>query len=277
MFAGGCDVGPFAAGAASAAASAEHVVQVQAGRRLLVLAVRGSDTAPKVTVDGPGGTHIVTPADAAGIRNATTLLVQAPEALTTFVLVRDPAPGRWTVTGDGIASVRTAAERPSVEVSATVRKGRLHWRLRPQPGQRVTFIERGPRTARTIVTTTRARGDVRYTPAPTLDKRRQIVAEVSQDGLPRETRTVARVNVKPPRIGPVRGLKVTRAKATWKAQPAASSYAVALRFADGRTRTLTVRKPSVSLKPGVPASVTVVAIGMDGRAGTSTAKRVPKR
>jgi hypothetical protein len=279
MFAGGCDVGPFAATASAAAAvDGPHTVQVERGRRLLVLAARGTVAAPKVTVRAPGGaSEIVTPGGPEGIRTPRTLLVQAPELRTTFVLVRDPAPGAWTVSGDGIAGVRVAAERPPVKVRASVRKGRLRWQLRPLPGQRVTFVERGPHTTRTIVTTARARGSARYRPAATRDRKRTIVAEVVQDGLPRATPTVARVKVEPARLSPIRGLKVKRGRATWKAQRAAASYAVALRFANGRTVTRSVRVPRVALGRRLPVTVTVVAVGADGRAGTSTAVRVRKR
>ena len=281
VFASGCDVGPFTAagGGASRAhtAAAARRIEVARGRELLVIAARGTSGAPKVTVTGPGGARIVTPAGAKGVRTARTILVQAPAARTTYVLVRAPAPGTWRVSGAGLRDVRSAGELPPVQVSAKVRGGRLRWTLTPRRGQKVTFVERAAHTVHAIATTTKRSGAVRFTPAATRDRTRRIVATVVQNGLPRTEVTVATVRATPARIARVAKLRLTRKQATWRAQGAATSYVVAQRFADGTTTTTTVRKPKLAFGRRMPVSVTVVAVAADGRAGASATESLPKR
>ena len=58
----------------------------------------------------------------------------------------------------------------------------------------MSFFEDGAGVHRRIARTTRARGTVRFKPAPG-GRSRRIVAEIEQDGLPRAQLTVARLKL----------------------------------------------------------------------------------
>src|SRR5262249_10485434 len=121
---------------------------------------------------------------------------------TTYVVLAHPRPGRWRIAGDGIAEVRTAALRPAPRVRATLRHGRLSYRIAPRRGQTVTFAEHGRGVARTV-TVARRSGSLRFRPADGAGGRRAITALVQQDDLPRTRITVARF-VAPPRARPAK-------------------------------------------------------------------------
>ena len=264
VFASACDIGPFSA---SASQAGPRSVEVKRGQQVLVLEVAGTGAAPRITLTGPRGESLTSP-----LRRGGTLLLE--DGARTFALVPDPSPGRWTVTGDGIRAVRQARELPPVSVRATVRRGRLNWRVRPISGQRVTFRERGKNTASTILTTGARSGSVRLRPAMSPDRRRWIEAVVVQNGVPRATRIVARFTARPAeRAGRVSKLRRSgRRTVAWRGSGA--SWVVVARYSDGSVVTRTVKRRSARFPRGGTATVSVVGLGADGRAGRATAARV---
>jgi hypothetical protein len=230
---------------AGASAAGPKVVTLPRERGVLV-AVRGIGAPPVVELHGPGGEVVATPSDTHEAMKSSRAVAFANRGLkTTYVVLAHPRPGRWRVTGDGIADVRTAPLRPAPRVRATLRRGRLSYRIAARKGQTVTFAEHGRGVSRTVATATRS-GSVRFRPADGAGGRRTIDALVEQDGLPRTRITVARF-VAPPRAKPAkpRGVKIAGGDAhaasssrgvtiTWRPAKRAVRYGVTAILADGR-------------------------------------------
>src|SRR5262249_43003778 len=181
FMAGTCDLGPWRVSKASASAVGPKVVEIPGGRGALI-AVRGVSGPPQVTLHGPHGEIVETPADTNEALRGHSAVAFANRGLkTTYVVLAHPVAGRWRVTGDGIAEVRTAPMRARPRVSGTLRRGVLSYRIAPVKGQRVTFEEHGRGVSRTIASATRS-GSVRFRPSDGAGGRRRIVALVEQDG-----------------------------------------------------------------------------------------------
>lgn len=294
FMAGACDLGPWRVSRASASAAGPKVVALAGGRGALV-AVRGINGPPRVTLHGPHGEVVETPADTNEALRSKRAVAFANRGLnTTYVVLAHPAAGRWRVTGDGIAEVRSAPVRPKPRVSATLRHGVLRYRVAPVKGQRIMFEERGRGVSRTIAAATRS-GSTRFRPADGAGGRRRIVALIEQDGLPRRRVTVARFKA-PPRAKPgkPRGVKiaggrqVARASAkrgltiTWRPAKRAVRYGVTVALRDGR-RLFFLRDADdrvVRISDGRVASVRVVGLRRDnghGPAATRSAGEPAKR
>ncbi len=269
VFGSACDLGPFAAAApAAAGAGGDRTVDVARGTPILAIEVRGADAAPHVTLRPPGGGELASP-----LRRRGVLLAEDPAGRVTYVLVEKPRPGRWTVSGDGIAGLRTARARPAVKVRARVARGRLTWKLTAQRGQRVTFAERGAHTARTILTTTRSRGSVRFRPASSIDRKRTIEALVVQNGVPRRRVVAARVTARPAVAGKVSALRrAARGRVAWRGS--APTYAVSVLYADGEVVTASTSRPRLTVRRRGTVTVTVVPLGADGVPGRAVRKRL---
>ena len=117
----------------------------------------------------------------------------------TYVVVKHPAAGTWTLTNLGpvpIRQIREAYGLPKPVVHAHV-SGRgqartLSWQLVRSPVRRCEFAEYGTDVRHLITTTAKATGKVRFTPQTGPAGRRRIVAIVEQYGLPRTTITSPR-------------------------------------------------------------------------------------
>jgi hypothetical protein len=279
FMAGTCDLGPWRVSKASASAAGPKVVEVPGGRGALI-AVRGVSGPPQVTLHGPHGEVLETPADTNEAVRAEHAVAFANRGMkTTYVVLADPVAGRWRVTGDGIAEVRTAPVRPQPRVSATLRNHRLTYRVAAVKGQRVTFEEHGRGVSRAI-TVARRSGSVRFRPADGRGGRRTIVALVEQDGLPRRRITVARFTA-PPRSRPAkpRGVTLSGGTAriasargttiTWRTAMRAVRYGVTVELLDGR-RLFFLRDADdrvVRITDGRPFRVRVVGLRADNGHG----------
>ena len=202
----GCDLGAVqatrAAHAARAAQAGDGSVLLPAGLRQALITVRGAGAPPLVRVTGPDGATVdvtVSGPDAA-IEQEPFLAYRIAEEATTYVFIGHPAAGRWTVSplasSAPISEVTAEVGLPAPKVRASVnaiksRRARLSWRLRPIAGQRVTFVEQARNVNRVIAVTRRARGSVRFRPAPG-SRRRTVVAYVEQDDIPRAELRVTR-------------------------------------------------------------------------------------
>ena len=289
----GCDVGPYTAHAARAVAAqagGARSVTLAAGLPFANIRVRGADDAPRVTLTGPNGERVVTPDTADVFADGRFALLRQPQSRTTFIGVRHPAAGTWTVTTQpGSASVTDVASAEGLPAPAI--RGRvtgagavrtLRYRATPEPGQQVSFIERGPGTWRVIGRATRASGVLRFSPAAGPAGRRQIVALVSHSGLPSRQIAVAAFHAAaPPRPGRPAGVSITRhghaVTIRWGPSARAARYVVAVALSDGRRRVFLLRSRRVSVS-GVPvtSSVVVRVAGLDANnhhGGVATARR----
>ncbi len=288
-FSDNCDVGPYRAGS-SASVALDHLrahaaasdLSIPAHARIEVLAAQGAGAPPKIVVTGPGGVRIDTPADASGVQTSQALLVQDPDDDTTHVILFSPAAGAWTVAPEpgaaAPAGVQIADGLPPVQVSAKVavahrahagRRRVLTWSLRPLAGQRVTFVEHGANVTHTLASTDRAHGTLTFTPAPAAGRGRQIVALVTQNGLPRDQPVVARfLAPRLPRLRAVHGLRLRGSRLIWPGQPAAARYSLMLRSASGATSTAITRQPSLLVPRPMRHRTLAVSISALSTTGT---------
>ena len=179
------------------------------GGRSAAIQVRGVDGPPKVVVRGPDGTVITSPADREGAyEQGRWALVEDEESKTTSILLGRHAGGRWTVEGDGVASVATARYVGPSRARGSVRRvgGRtfraaVRWTA-PQ-GTRVTLVERSRTVQRTIARNLRGPGaTVRFNAADGPGGRRELLAVFErEDGLPGAVQRVATFRA-PPQITP---------------------------------------------------------------------------
>ena len=191
----GCDLGPIRATASGRASQAGvHSVKLPQGLPQAMLAVEGAGAAPAIRVTSPDGQSVdVTVSGDDAVTTSRLLAFRRDDDATTYVFLGRPRAGRWTVQAlpgsAAITRVASAHGLPDPRVVASVRRAgrtaRLSWTLRAIPGQSVQFVEEASNVRRVITTTNRARGTKRFRPAPGV-RRRQIVAYVEQDGVPRK-------------------------------------------------------------------------------------------
>ena len=255
----GCDLGPYRSEASASGHAAQALgpggsttVRLPSGLRAAAFAVAGAGAPPSVTLTEPGGGRTIgTPADT---------YVQGPDAVTlrygpratTYLLVRQPKGGEWTVSVDGgsstVTGISTANALPDPDVSARVTGGGasrvMRFRARRIPGQRIVFTEVANGIDRPIAATARSSGRIRFTPSEGAAGSRLVTAEVAQDGMPRTSIAVARFRtsgvVRPGPVGRVRARrKGSRAVFTWGRAKRAASYDVSVSVTDGRRLRLT--------------------------------------
>ncbi len=267
----GCDLSPYrevrpgaTARAAVAGAGPARTLDVEPGLPVLAWSLKGNGEgpghAPGVTVTGPQGERLELTPQHPYVKN-DRFYAGIGENGTTFVVVAKPSAGRWTIAPNGdvpVTGVRQADGLPAPRVHAAVKgsgpKRSFAWSLAPRAGQTVEFAEIGKDVKAAITATARARGVLRFTPAPGPGGRRTIVAKVLQDGVPRKVITVGSY-VAPAMARPakVSALKVTRAgtklRISFRPKVAGFRHAVRVALSDdrelvrvlsARTRTLTV-------------------------------------
>ena len=309
LMAGTCSIGAWTAqrstrSVRTAGQPTALVADVAPNTPVLTLRVHGAGAPPHVAFVGPGGARIETPANGDGaLVQGKYMLATNPQDNTTQVMIVAPAAGRWTVEAlEGSAQVVGGLDRAEVAPAPTVVAGvggkghrrSLGYAWSPVPGERVTFVERGPDSQRTLGVAAGGPcrehvpgkaggrgvrcGRIAFAPALGRAGSRRILALITQDGHPVKTITVAHyVAPKPARAGRARALHVRRAAngritVTWR-PPAPSAaptahYDVVVDGADG-TRRLYVCKPkqrTLRLAP-IPGTgvtrVTVTALRAD--------------
>ena len=290
----GCDFTPFrvATGPSSArAAGGTRTVRVPSGQSAFGFAVRGSDGAPLVRVSGPRGERFTTPSDGEPLERRDALIIPATQLKTTYVYLRRPRPGRWSIEPlDGspaIDRVETARQlpRPRVRARARRRGGKVvvNWSARRIPGQRIELVDRADGVATTIQrSTSRGRGRVVFTPRNPLATRRTIEAVILQNGSPRPPLTAARYRLRKPRR-PARVGKPTARRTSagltirWRRARRARDYIVSVSAGTSvLTRTTTARR--VVTYRGAPAGrLTVRITSRDQFGRTGPAARVTVR
>ncbi|MEP6954368.1 MAG: hypothetical protein ABI950_09940 [Solirubrobacteraceae bacterium] len=284
----GCDIGPYTAHAARAAqAGGARTVTIPAGLPFANVRVRGSGDAPRVTLTGPNGERVETPATENLADDARFVLVRQPQSDTTFIGIRHPAAGTWTITAQAdsapvldVASANgLAAPDVHAQVAGTGLQRTLRYRVTPQPGQQISFAERGPATWRVLGSATSSHGVLRFHPDAGPAGQRQIVALVSHLGLPsREIRVADFHAAAPGAPGWPVHLRVVRTgrrlTVRWGASGGAVRYAVTVDLSDGRRLLFLRRGHVVRLAHVAPSDAVVVRVaGLDatnhhGRAAT---------
>ena len=191
----GCDLSPWRPTLSAAAlfnAGSTKKVTLPSGLPSAVFAVDGDFGPPGVRVRGPGGVSVSASRARPDVRHGNALVLLSKGG-TTFVVIKHPAAGVYSITNQGPVArdVREAYGLPApfVRASVTGRGERqvLHWALRPIPGQTVQFSEQSSDVRHLITTTAAASGSVAFTPQAGPRGRRQIVAVVEQYKLPRAT------------------------------------------------------------------------------------------
>lgn len=290
----GCDVAPYirvavpasVRGVTGARAAAARTFTVAPGQRGVAFGAVGRDAPPRVALVGPRGERIEMPADPdASINNHQVLAFRSERDNTAYVILGTPSPGQWHVEempgSVPVTELRQAAVLPKPRVIARV-TGRghhrvLHYAVKPIPGQRVTFVERGNAVMRRIGVARGARGKIAFAPADSARGRRSIVALVESYGTARASLKVAGYNA-PDRVrSPApRALRLHvaggRACATWARQRGALRWAARFRLAGGArllvvTPAHTTRACVGGLHRGERVTAAVTALRADNFAG----------
>jgi hypothetical protein len=283
----GCSLGQWREKARGAQVGGARTVAVPRGLRQLAVQLVGAGGPPRVAVIAPGGRRIEPSADPEGtVLDAKTFYVMDADTGSTYLVVDDPAPGTWRFEtlagGPVVASLRTAAPLPSLRVRGRV-SGRgarrvLRYSLTGLAGRTVEFYD----GRRRIGTARRARGRLRFSPAPGSAPRRVIRAVVLNGGIPTgRSRTVARYRAitRPPKPAGVRVSKSGLADRVvrWRGSTELR-YEVTARLTDGRRiRRIAPggqRQVRIGLVPrGVRMRVSVVARDAAGIANAPAAAR----
>ena len=292
-----CDIGKFRSlGFTTQAGAGSRGVTIPHGESVAALAFAGTSAgAPRVTLTGPDGRVVTTPAG--GYLKTPDVFVVADDAQThkTYVLINHPAAGLWWVAvlsgSVPVTGLDQAAGLPSPSVHARIAHGTITYSLRRIAGQAVTLVELDRTGAtRHIAVLHGTHGTLPFTPDLTLATgTRELVAEVDQDGHPRADDTLATFRVSSPApLAAPRGLHITRhttsASASWqRVSGATAGYAITLTQPHGTKLYISTRRTSArftSLRADELVTITIRALRTGhharlGRAATKTVKGHP--
>jgi hypothetical protein len=281
---------------AAQAGSKEFDLEPSPGK-VTVLSIEGAGDAPHVTLRSPrgktydftGATEPVTTDDSMGT-------IIDPED-RTVVMLNKPEAGRWTAEAapgsTAVVRIRQAGVLPAPRVKARVTghgtTRTLRYKVRRIPGQTVS-LEEEANGAMQQVTMVKGggRGKVRFQVTEAQTPRRKIVAQIIQDGLGRDSLTVARFSAPNPKVRAPKVRLKRRGKdvlVRWSKVALAHRYTVVARTSDGgRTgfdlaagrRRLVVR--GVGTDHGLRVDVAARTLaGTPGPEGHGRVKRVKKR
>jgi hypothetical protein len=297
-----CSIGPyrdaapvrgqaFVENARTTSRADDHVITLQAGLPSAQIRTSGAGAPPEVTLTGPTGQTITTPAGSP--ESFTQDVAIWRQENDTMIALRKPAPGEWRISVQAGSSPITRVAyagglpEPSIRahVTGSARARSLTYDIGETASQKVTFVERGARTYRVIGEAEGRRGTLAFAPAAGRGERREIVALVERDGVQTHTLTVARYAAPATaRAEPPAGLSVTRRgerlRISWQRAAGASRYGVLVTDGNGRrifrvtTRT---RLVVAGVRPDLAASVAVTALGADGQQGIAARTRVSAR
>jgi hypothetical protein len=273
-----CDIGKFRSLGFVTSAVGDRLFSVPRGQAVSVIGIKGQGGAPHVTLVGPHGQKIETPASGYAKTSSEYIVADGVHTDETYFLIDHMAPGRWSIAPDpgsvAVTGIQQGSSLPSPDVRAHLGRGHhgtfaLRYSLHPLAGQRVTFIERDQRgNVYTIGGAHGKAGTITFTPTALLGLKRTIVAEVTQDGHPREDDTLLHYRAPAPAPLPApRGLHAARAggglRVSWRPVAGAEGYAVTVKLADHTTRFARVaRGPATipTMPAGTAATVQVRAI-----------------
>lgn len=296
----GCDIGGYfslprmVGPRAASPGSATFRLPAKAGPTLLSL--EGAGAAPRVILHAPSGAVYdfsdATQTGGKRIGDDEAWGVVIPKENRTVAIIPRPTGGLWSATvaagSPAVVRVRRAAVLGPVAVKGHVTGHGthrvLHYRLGPQKGQSVRFVELAEGGVKPIKTVTHgSKGTVRYTVGEAGGKARRIVAQVTQDSHPRSNLTIARYSAPNPEIGQVRKLRVRRhghkATISWKAGALDRTYLVRVDYGSG-LRILLRPKPNAhrivtrNVHKGEGLRVRVIPFSTAGRRGPTARTRL---
>jgi hypothetical protein len=267
-----------------AQADGSHTFSIGAKSPVVPLEITGAGGAPAVQIITPKGETL----DASQfgpelVRQPNLAGMTDPPRSRTLLFVRGE-PGKYTVKPVAgsvrITDIKTADVVPEPKVKVTVggagASRMLRYDVKPIPGQVVRLVEQSADGQRKIKTVKGGgRGIANFVTSESKGTSRTILAQVVQDGLPREILTVARFKAPSPK--PVQPkVKVRRrgkaATLTWGKDPYAARYE--LTVATGRGRRFFIeskgsaRSAKISgLTKGEGATIRIVGITANGKRG----------
>ncbi|MCW2968145.1 MAG: hypothetical protein JWM71_1917, partial [Solirubrobacteraceae bacterium] len=257
------------------------------------LIVHGQGGAPTVQLIAPDGSTVpFATTSGSGVR---AMAVPDASSDTTSVGIVRPAPGQWHVMAASESKVALGSVSVAYGVSAPRVSGRLggrgshrtlHYRATLPDGIAISFAERRDGLLHTFGRATHTSATVHFTPAAGPVGRRQVVAQITDNGLPLRTVTLGSfIAARPPKPGRARGLKVKAGSRsftfTYRRPAHAARLLITIVASDGRHLQRVVKAsvrrgsvPVIGFKDAV--TVTVTGIGINGRRGPS-AKATAKR
>jgi hypothetical protein len=163
----------------------------------------------------------------------------------------------------------------------------LTWNIARRAGQIVRLVEQGNGGGQVLATVKGGgRGSKRFVVAPVSGLKRTVVAQVEQDGLPRDNMVVATFSAPSPRVGRAAHVKVRRrgkgAVVTWTPAFYAARYDVTVERTSGGRAVLSPvgkkRQIAVGALGRDGLRVKVVGISKSGQRGApAKAKLAPQR
>lgn len=198
-----CGIGPYTAAGGSVvfdrAGTPVATITLPKGLPVASFKITGpKGEAPSGTLTDPKGDKIaVNPAHLGVFTKTTPEYALGADNVNgiDYLLIKAPAGGTWTftpTTGSSVTSIEsaTALPTPSVKgtVSGTALRRTLSWHIANLSGQQVTFVEEANGIDHVLAANVSASsGQVSFTPADGPAGTRSIVAEITQDGLTRQT------------------------------------------------------------------------------------------
>jgi hypothetical protein len=233
------------------------------GQRGVLVSLEGVGRAPRVKLKSPSGKVYDLSNATNGVRFTTGIGQIVESEDRSVAILAKPQAGVWTViTTPGSVPVNRiqiapVLPAPSVKGNVTGKgaKRTLHYTIAKRAGQVVRFVESTPSSMKTIGTVkVGGKGKFTYLTAEGRDGRRTVIAQVSENDLPRTSLIVARYLAPNPRIGKPAHVRVRRghgkAIVTWRRATLASSYVVSV--ADTHGGRTSYEPPKGKLKVTIP-------------------------
>jgi hypothetical protein len=238
-------------GGAAEATAPPQGFTLPSGKAIELVGFVGAGGAPKVRLVGPGGRTIDTPASGY-VKTSSEMVVVDPKFTdTTYVFIRHPAGGTWTVEPEPgsvpITAIRAADSLPAPKLRGQLHslgggRERLTYTLHPLAGQTVTFQEQagnGKRGFDVVGHAHGASGSLSFSPTLEMARARTLVAVVSQNGHVREDVVLAHFRAQtPPSLPAPRGLRAhrtdTAVSLSWRRVSGASGYLITVTAGKGK-------------------------------------------
>jgi hypothetical protein len=274
------------------AAAGAFAFTVPSGAPSASVIVRGQGGAPSITLTAPGGQQLALD----GKTHARMRALALAGSGETDLGISHPRAGRWSVsTAPGspvaVSSISYSIGEPPPTLQAHVtgagQTRTLRYRARLPGGVSVRFAEQTSRLLHVIGAAHNGSGAIRFTPASGPAGRRQIVAQIADNGIATAPRTLGSyLAPKPARPGAVKRLRVRSTRRaftfTFRSPQNAAHVLVRIVTSDGRHlhRLLKAGAHAGSLavigfKDAV--TVTVTGVGADGRRGPSASASAKRK
>jgi hypothetical protein len=239
---------PSAHGPLASTAQALPSFTIPHGQSVAAIGVLGTGGAPNVTLKGPDGRTIETPASGYLKDPKEVVIADASKTMETYFFINHPAPGKWTIVSNPgsvpVTGVDQAAGLPSPNLHAKLSRAgkgreRLRYSLRKIPGQQVSFVDAHKGHGfRVLGQAHGSHGAITFSPSNDLGRQHEIIAWVTQDGHPREDVTLLHYTTPPPLpLAAPRGLKAARhgraVTVRWHAVAGAVGYTLTVRLSNG--------------------------------------------